>query len=104
MKSGDHVRAGQAVDDHRSAQAEATVDQQRSTEAQKKATFDYNQQELERQSKLYQAGVTSKQSLRSGGAGVRKFQGGLGIFHGGACHATAATCILQPDGAVLPAS
>src|SRR5437879_13626962 len=41
---------------------QATVDQQRSTEPQKKATYDYNQQEVERQRGLYQAGVTSKQS------------------------------------------
>jgi RND family efflux transporter MFP subunit len=41
---------------------QATVDEQRSTEAQKKATFDYNQQEVERQKKLYEGGVTSKQN------------------------------------------
>lgn len=41
---------------------QATVDQQRSTEAQKKAVFDYNQIELERQRLLFESGVTSKQS------------------------------------------
>ena len=41
---------------------QATVDQQRSTEAQKKAIYDYNQIELERQRVLYESGVTSKQS------------------------------------------
>jgi RND family efflux transporter MFP subunit len=38
------------------------VDQQRSTETQKKAILDYNQLDLERQRKLYDEGVTSKQS------------------------------------------
>jgi RND family efflux transporter MFP subunit len=42
---------------------QATLDQQRSTEAQKKATYDYNTQEVERQRQLFQGGVTSKQNL-----------------------------------------
>jgi RND family efflux transporter MFP subunit len=42
---------------------QATVDQQRSTEAQKKATYDYNALEVVRQRKLFEEGVTSKQSL-----------------------------------------
>jgi RND family efflux transporter MFP subunit len=42
--------------------ATITVDQQVSTEAQKKAVLNYNQQELERQRGLFEAGVTSKQS------------------------------------------
>jgi RND family efflux transporter MFP subunit len=41
---------------------QATVDQQISTEAQKKAVLDYNKGELERQRGLYEAGVTSKQA------------------------------------------
>ena len=41
---------------------QATVDQQRSTEAQKRALFDYNQREVERQKGLYEGGVTSKQN------------------------------------------
>src|SRR5947209_18718861 len=41
---------------------QATVDEQRSTEAQKQATFEYNKQEVERQRKLYEDGVTSKQN------------------------------------------
>jgi len=40
---------------------QATVDQQRSTEAQKKATLDYNRHELDRQQQLYESGVSSKQ-------------------------------------------
>ena len=49
VKSGDHVRAGQAVMTIDPLKQQATVDQQRSTEAQKKATLDYNQNEVERQ-------------------------------------------------------
>jgi len=63
VKSGDHVRAGQALMTIDPLKQQATVDQQRSTEAQKKATYDYNQQEVERQRQLFQGGVTSKQNL-----------------------------------------
>jgi len=62
-KSGDHVRAGQALMTIDPVKQQAVVDQQRSTEAQKKATYDYNQHEVERQRQLYQAGVTSKQNF-----------------------------------------
>jgi RND family efflux transporter MFP subunit len=61
VKSGDHVRAGQILMTIDPLKQQATVDQQRSTEAQKKATFDYNEIEVERQRRLYEAGVTSKQ-------------------------------------------
>jgi RND family efflux transporter MFP subunit len=62
VKSGDHVRAGQLLMTIDPLKQEATVNQQRSTEAQKKATFDYNRAEMERQRGLYEAGVTSKQA------------------------------------------
>src|SRR5277367_1603959 len=61
VKSGDHVRAGQVLMTIDPLKQQATVDQGRSTEAQKKATFDYNQHEVERQRQLYESGVTSKQ-------------------------------------------
>src|ERR1700746_4163033 len=60
VKSGDHVRAGQVLMTIDPLKQQATVDQQRSTEAQKKATLDYNQHEVERQRGLYEGGVTSK--------------------------------------------
>ena len=62
VKSGDHVRAGQVLMTIDPLKQQATVDQQRSTEAQKKAIFEYYQLELERQRGLYQGGVTSKQN------------------------------------------
>src|SRR6266853_2493657 len=63
VKSGDHVRAGQALMTIDPLKQQATLDQQRSTEAQKKTTYDYNTQEVERQRQLFQGGVTSKQNL-----------------------------------------
>lgn len=62
VKSGDHVRAGQSLMTIDPLKQQTVVDQQRSTETQKKATLDYNAIEVERQRKLYQEGVTSKQS------------------------------------------
>ena len=61
VKSGDHVHAGEVLMTIDPLKQQATVDQQRSTEAQKKAVLDYNQTEVERQRKLYEGGVTSKQ-------------------------------------------
>ncbi len=62
VRSGDHVRAGQVLMTVDPLKQQATVDQQRSTEAQKKATYDYNQTEVERQRRLFEGGVTSKQN------------------------------------------
>src|SRR5215469_45296 len=62
VKSGDHVRPGQVLMTIDPLKQQATVDQQRSAEAQKKATFDYNKTEVERQRGLYEGGVTSKQN------------------------------------------
>ena len=60
VKSGDHVHAGQVLMTIDPLKQQATVDQQRSTEAQKKALLDYNQREVERQRQLYESGVSSK--------------------------------------------
>jgi RND family efflux transporter MFP subunit len=62
-KSGDHVNAGQPLMTIDPLKQQSVVEQQRSTEAEKKATYQYNQIEVERQRKLYDEGVTSKQSL-----------------------------------------
>ncbi len=64
VKSGDHVRAGQVLITIDPLKQQATVDQQISTEAQKKATLDYNQHEVERQEKLYGGGVSSKRDYQ----------------------------------------
>jgi RND family efflux transporter MFP subunit len=64
VKSGDHVHAGQVLMTIDPLKQQATVDQQRSTEAQKKATYDYNRIEVERQRQLYEGGVSSKQDYQ----------------------------------------
>jgi RND family efflux transporter MFP subunit len=63
VKSGDRVQAGQSLMTVDPLKQQSVVEQQRSTETQKRATFQYNEIELERQRKLYQGGVTSKESL-----------------------------------------
>jgi RND family efflux transporter MFP subunit len=60
VQSGDHVKAGQVLMEIDPRQQQATVNSQRATERQKKALFDYNTVEIERQRKLFDAGVTSR--------------------------------------------
>ena len=63
VKSGDQVQSGQPLMTIDPVKQQSLVEQQRSTEAQKKAIYEYNQIDLERQRKLYDEGVTSKQNL-----------------------------------------
>ena len=69
--SGDHVRAGQLLMEIDPRLQMATVASARATERQKKAFYDYNAIEIERQRKLFEAGVTSRdaydQALQSFG-------------------------------------
>ncbi len=60
VRSGDHVKAGQVLMEIDPRLQMATVESARATERQKKALFDYNAVELERQRKLFEAGVTSR--------------------------------------------
>jgi RND family efflux transporter MFP subunit len=60
VRSGDHVREGQLLITIDPLKQQATVDQQRSTEAQKKATLEYTRNDVERLQKLYESGVSSK--------------------------------------------
>ena len=60
VKSGDMVKAGQALMTIDPRQQQATVDAQQATEQQKKAVYDYATIELDRQKKLFEAGVTSR--------------------------------------------
>ena len=60
VKSGDHVKAGQALMQIDPEHQVATVESQRATERQKKALYDYNVSENERQRKLFEAGITSR--------------------------------------------
>ncbi len=63
VHSGDHVRAGQVLMEIDPAKQEATVSSSKATEQQKKAVFEYNQIEVERQKKLFEQGVTSRDAL-----------------------------------------
>jgi RND family efflux transporter MFP subunit len=60
VKSGDHVAAGQVMMEIDSLPQRATVEAQRATVRQKKALYDYNTVEVERQHKLFEAGVVSR--------------------------------------------
>jgi len=60
VTSGDHVAAGQVIMEIDPIQQMAMVSAARGTERQKKALFDFNTTEIERQRKLFEAGVTSR--------------------------------------------
>lgn len=64
VHSGDHVRAGQVLMEIDPRQQQAIVAAQLGTERQKKALYDYNQLELERQQKLFDAGITSREAFQ----------------------------------------
>jgi len=61
--SGDHVKAGQILMEIDPLHQKVTVDSARATERQKKAVYDFNVTELERQRKLFEAGVTSRDTF-----------------------------------------
>lgn len=60
VQSGDHVKVGQVLMEIDPRMQMATVESARATERQKKAVFDYNTVEIDRQRKLFEAGVTSR--------------------------------------------
>jgi RND family efflux transporter MFP subunit len=60
VHSGEAVKAGQLLMEIDPRLQKATVDAARATERQKKALYDYNAIEVERQRKLFEAGVTSR--------------------------------------------
>jgi RND family efflux transporter MFP subunit len=60
VKSGDLVKAGQVLMRIDPLKQMATVQSQQQTQAQKKALYDYTQIQLERQRKLFESGVVSR--------------------------------------------
>jgi len=62
VKSGDYVKAGQVLMQIDPLKQAATVQSQQGTQAQKKAVYDYNKIEVERQRKLFEAGVVSREA------------------------------------------
>jgi RND family efflux transporter MFP subunit len=63
VRSGDHVQSGQVLMSIDPLHQRASVDSARATERQKKALFDYNTLEIERQKKLFDAGITSRDTF-----------------------------------------
>lgn len=62
-RSGDRVKAGQVLMVIDPLKQQATVDSQIATEKQKLAVYQYNEIEVKRQRRLFDAGVTSRSSL-----------------------------------------
>jgi RND family efflux transporter MFP subunit len=60
VRSGDIVKAGQILMLIDPLKQTATVQSQQSTQAQKKALYDYNKIQVERQRRLFEAGVVSR--------------------------------------------
>jgi RND family efflux transporter MFP subunit len=60
VHSGDHVRAGQMLMSIDPLHQQASVDSAQATARQKKALYDYNTSEIERQRKLFEAGIISR--------------------------------------------
>ncbi|HUB17064.1 MAG TPA: efflux RND transporter periplasmic adaptor subunit [Acidobacteriaceae bacterium] len=63
VHSGDHVTPGQLLMEIDPAKQEATVASQMATEKQKLAVYQYNQLQVDRQRKLFAAGIISKDAL-----------------------------------------
>lgn len=60
VHSGQHVTRGQVLMEIDPNKQQATVESAAATEQQKLAVYQYNQSEVERQRKLFQAGITSR--------------------------------------------
>lgn len=60
VRSGDHVKANQVMMSIDAQPQVATVEAQKATEQQKKALYDYNTLQIERQKKLFAAGIISR--------------------------------------------
>jgi len=63
VRSGDRVKAGQVLMVIDPVKQQATLDAQTATENQKLAVYQYNQVQVERQRKLFNVGVTSRDAL-----------------------------------------
>jgi RND family efflux transporter MFP subunit len=63
VKSGDVVKAGQPLMQIDPLKQSAAVQSQQGTQAQKKALYDYDKIQVERQRKLYEAGVVSRDAF-----------------------------------------
>lgn len=80
VHSGDTVKAGQVLMQIDPLKQVATVQQQQGTEAQLKGAYVYNQAEVERQRKLFEAGIVSKQAYDQA---VQSFETSKGAYDSG---------------------
>ena len=80
VRSGQTVKAGQVLMQIDPLKQVAAVQQQQGTEAQLKASYEYNQSEVARQKKLFEAGVTSRQSYDQA---VQAYQNSKGAYDSG---------------------
>lgn len=64
VRSGDHVKAGAPLIEIDPRQQQAEVASLRATERQKKALYDYDTIEVDRQHKLFEAGVSSRDTYQ----------------------------------------
>ena len=60
VRSGDHVKAGQTMMAIDPLHQQASVDAQQATERQKKAVLDYDTAQFDREKKLFEAGIVSR--------------------------------------------
>jgi RND family efflux transporter MFP subunit len=77
VKSGDAVKAGQVLMQIDPFKQVATVQSQQGTQAQKKAVYQYSETDLERQHKLFEAGIISKQAYDQA---VQSYQNAKGDY------------------------
>ena len=77
VTSGEAVKQGQLLMQIDPLKQVATVEQQAGSQAQANATYQYNLAEVERQKKLFEAGITSKQAYDTA---VGNFEASKGAF------------------------
>ncbi len=85
VKSGDAVKAGQLLMQIDPLRQTAAVQSQQGTQAQKQAVYQYNQTEVERQRKLFEAGVTSRDAYDQA---LQAFQNSKGDYESNAALTT----------------
>jgi len=77
VTSGQSVKEGQLLMQIDPLKQVATVDQQAGSQAQANATYQFNKSEVDRQKKLYEAGITSKQAYDTA---VGNFEAAKGAY------------------------
>jgi RND family efflux transporter MFP subunit len=77
VTSGQSVKQGQLLMQIDPLKQVATVEQQAGSQAQANATYEFNKSEVDRQKKLYEAGITSKQAYDTA---VGNFEAAKGAY------------------------